>query len=771
MSRVKVIQAEATTNLITNPSLERATTDWQSSGLATFERSAAWSARGAWSAHGIANSIGDYLETPAATTIATDYRGTAYVNVVSGSWRVRRASTATGAVDITEAGEQRAEIGWAGSAGTERLRFECLSAAGEIYVDAVQIEAKSGYATSYVDGDQDEGIWAGIAHASTSSRSSRERTGGRVVDLMDELGLLYADIHGVGVPTLSHISQPLAARDGAILQRVRANPAVISLRATLRAATLPALHTVRRGLVDLLRPTPLQDFAPLRFLYSGSGDEYAIDAHYLAGLEGSIPRPSNRERIDLQFVAYDPFWQTAGDVGASLDTGNTISANRIVRRRDGIWEALSTGADNDINAVLVGRDGKIYVTGTFLNIGGIAATRIAYFDPADNAWHAMGTGLNAEGFTLAEGPDGSIYAGGDFTLAGGVANTVRVAKWNGSAWSALSTGMNGFVLVLRFGYDGRLWAGGFFTTAGGSSRLGIAAWNGTTWQSLSVDFISGASTGVFDIAFAPNGDAYVVGNFTTAAGADHDFMAKYDGATWTETAAAPGGGGLFPADIAWGPDGSAYLAGSFVGFLNRWNGQQFVTLSSGVNNTVNDFAWDTAGDLYLGGAFTAAGSLSLSDRVAKWNGSAFVPLPIDLPGSSSVAAVYAAGDDLYIAGDFSGSATVAAETAVVNPGSADAFPVIRITGPATLRSIENLTTKQELVFDSLAVATDEIITLDLRPGRKTARSSLRGNVASAILAGSDFASFALEPGSNRIAVLANGGSADLYFRPRHWGAE
>lgn len=785
MSRVKIVQAEATTNLITNPSFERDLTGWTNDFMTSFTRVATWQARGAWAARVQSDGSvsGANVQSPDfPVTNGISFTASCWIYVESGIWRFRCSQIASLLPPQSREygpGVHRAEIlVTPTSTGNYRVIVQVVSP-GVAYFDGVQVETKD-HATTYIDGDQPGGAWTAKPHASTTTRAARERSGGRVIDVVDDLALYYADINGVGIPALQHVTQALAQRDGAILQRVKAQPIVFTLRATLYAGTLPELHATRRAIVDLVRPEPLLEFAPLRLLYSGSGTELEIDAHYAAGLEAQIPRPSNRERVDIQFLAYDPRWSEELDVGASLAVSSVISANRIVRRRNGIWEALSTGADGDINAVLVAADKKVYVTGTFANIGGVAAARIAYFDPADNAWHAMGTGLNAEGFTLAEGPDGAIYAGGDFTLAGGVANTVRVAKWNGAAWSALGTGMNGFVLALRFGFDGRLWAGGFFTTAGGSSRLGIAAWNGATWQSLAVDLIAGAFTGVFDIAFAPNGDAYAVGNFEVATGAAFDRIAKFDAsaAAWSQVAGAPGGAGLFPADIDWGPDGSAYIAGSFLGFLNRWNGQQFLTLSSGVNNTVNDFAWDTAGNLYLGGAFTAAGSLALSDRVAKWNGSAFVPLPIDLPGASSVAAVHADGDDIYIGGDFSGNADAPAVTVVNNPGSADAYPIIRITGPvaagatAVLFAIENLTTGQEILFDQLVISSGEIIEIDLRPGRKTVRSELRGNASFAVLAGSDLADFALAPGDNSIALLApNASAASLFFRPRHWGAE
>jgi hypothetical protein len=75
----------------------------------------------------------------------------------------------------------------------------------------------------------------------------------------------------------------------------------------------------------------------------------------------------------------------------------------------------------------------------------------------------------------------------------------------------------------------------------------------------------------------------------------------------------------------------------------------YASLLSGVDGSVNAIILDASGDLYVGGAFTAAGDVS-ANNIAKWNGSAWSALGSGLDG-----AVYALTFDingvLYAGGD------------------------------------------------------------------------------------------------------------------------
>ena len=109
---------------------------------------------------------------------------------------------------------------------------------------------------------------------------------------------------------------------------------------------------------------------------------------------------------------------------------------------------------------------------------------------------------------------------------------------------------------------------------------------------------------------------------------------------------------------------------------------------------------------------------------------------------------------------------------IVNKGTASAFPIITVTGPGTVTQIKNVTTGDELNFDSLVLASGEVLTIDLSPFLKTFTTDVQGNVIGSVDTGSAVGEFRLLPGENQITVNAGAGaSADMTFLPCHWSLD
>src|SRR5207247_2333982 len=121
---------------------------------------------------------------------------------------------------------------------------------------------------------------------------------------------------------------------------------------------------------------------------------------------------------------------------------------------------------------------------------------------------------------------------------GGVSDTDYVAKWNGSTWSALGQGVDNTVRALALDSGGNLYAGGDFTTAGGISANHVAKWNGSTWSKLGTGMNNGTDNSVYALALDSGGNLYAGGDFTTAGGISANYVAKWNGSTWS----ALGGG-------------------------------------------------------------------------------------------------------------------------------------------------------------------------------------------------------------------------------------
>ena len=80
-----------------------------------------------------------------------------------------------------------------------------------------------------------------------------------------------------------------------------------------------------------------------------------------------------------------------------------------------------------------------------------------------------------------------------------------------------------------FDAAGNLYAGGFFTTAGGVSANYIAKWDGSSWSALG----SGIDNLVLALAVDGAGNLYAGGSFTTAGGVIANNIAKWDGSGWS----------------------------------------------------------------------------------------------------------------------------------------------------------------------------------------------------------------------------------------------
>ncbi|WP_226163450.1 hypothetical protein [Hymenobacter terricola] len=379
-----------------------------------------------------------------------------------------------------------------------------------------------------------------------------------------------------------------------------------------------------------------------------------------------------------------------GDVyaGGTLTMAGGVAASRVAKWNGTAWSPLGAGVgssvNNSVSALAVAGNGDVYVGGQFTMAGGVAANSVAKWN--GTTWNPLGAGLSggAPGrfvniYGLAVAGNGDVYAGGDFTQTGSFSASY-VAKWNGTAWSALGTGagngLNGIVYAVAVAGNGDVYAGGQFTMAGGVAANYVAKWNGTTWSPLGAGLSSANSYGyVYTLAVAGNGDVYAGGQFTMAGGVAANYVAKWNGTTWS-----PLGAGLSSANsygyvytLAVAGNGDVYAGGNFTqaggvaaNYVAKWNGTAWSSLgagpANGMNSGVTALAVAGNGDVYAGGNFTQAGGVAAS-RVAKWNGTAWSPLGAGV-GSSVNNIVYAlavAGNgDVYAGGDFTQAGGVAA---------------------------------------------------------------------------------------------------------------
>jgi hypothetical protein len=439
-------------------------------------------------------------------------------------------------------------------------------------------------------------------------------------------------------------------------------------------------------------------------------------------------------------------------------SASVANANYIIARINGVWQAMGTGADDAIIAVVVAPDGTVYAGGKFHNIGGVACAHVAKWNGL--VWSALGAGADDQVSALALGPDGSLYAGGHF-LNAGTGAAAHVAKWDGTAWSALGAGVDNDVWRLAVDSTGLLYAGGVFHNAGGAGALHIASWDGAAWAPLHASGLDDLPMGM---AIDASDRLYVAGAFHNAGGAAALHVARWTGTAWEALA----GGVNADADaVAVAPDGRVYFGGVFtvagtvaVNQIAVYNGSGWAALGTGLDDYVQTMLMLDNGNLLVGGHFVTAGGLPFAGYVAEWNRSSWSAVDIDLPGTPVVAALAKRGNDLYIGYNTAGTATVSGggTTTITNSGTARAMPKITLKRSggtsATLESIYNLTTGDKLYFN-YPLADGETVVISCTQGRKAITSDFIGNAIDKLLPNSNFGAFGLEPGDNIIAVYVS----------------
>jgi hypothetical protein len=612
---------------------------------------------------------------------------------------------------------------------------------------------------------------------------------------------------GFGLPPVIHQTQALYRSDGAFLKSIDVQPRIITVSHVMTAESQEKLHEVRTILWNALRwnrtlerpPTPFR----LRYTYNGvSADLYV---HYLSDVTANVGNARNLQIAAVRLIAYDPMWYAVNATTKTLNFGSTMDVSYLVGKVNKQWDNLGNGGTGTVFAIAFSHDGDtVYIGGNFVNWAGVAnADYIAKYTISTDTWSDLGGACNGAVYALAIGSGAGIgntdvlYAGGDFTTIGGVAAN-RIAIYTGGAWSPLGVGVDDTVLGIACDNVGPIsnpYVVGEFHNAGGAGASHIAYfnWVGSTWSTL--------GTGLDDngrcVVMAPDGSVYVGGFFANANGVACASIAKWNGTTFEPLSSGTDGG-------VWAMDfdtaGRLYIGGFFAtaggvacANLAMWSGGGFSPLAGGVSYSgvvppgypiVFNLHADYAGRLYIGGFFDTVNGvfISATDRVTIWDGSSFTPLDIDFPGTAFVTSVASWADMLFVGFSDTGTITATTYTTIQTLGNCESFPVIKITGPGTLRYINNETSGEKLAFN-LNVLEGEIITIDLSPGVKTITSSgtpaiptppglpprpipLRRPMAGLALAQSDLGVWSLKPdpiaasGNNVINVWIQDNTAD-----------
>jgi hypothetical protein len=220
-------------------------------------------------------------------------------------------------------------------------------------------------------------------------------------------------------------------------------------------------------------------------------------------------------------------------------------------------------------------------------------------------------------------------------------------------------------------------------------------------------------------------------------------------------------------------NGRLYLAGDFTtaGFwtvakVAYWSRSSFFPLGrdgDGLTGgtSVYDIDIDASGTVRFAGDHTGATNNALAGYLTSWNGTRFGH--VDCVFGAACYTVASKLDRLFVGYNGASVSAIADVQNVVNNGKATSYPIVEVTGPLTIKWLENQSIGSVVRFN-LAIADGERVLIDFRRGMLRAVSEWRGNVIAGIMPDSDFGDFFLLPGTNRLAFLGDGGAGEVGIR-------
>jgi len=144
--------------------------------------------------------------------------------------------------------------------------------------------------------------------------------------------------------------------------------------------------------------------------------------------------------------------------------------------------------------------------------------------------------------------------------------------------------------------------------------------------------------------------------------------------------------------------GNLYIGGSFTtvggisaNYVAKWDGLSWSALGSGMNTKVNKLTLDSKGQLYAGGDFTIAGGIT-ANHVAMWNGAKWSALGVGVDRPVSDLIIRSGTDELFVGGN-NGPFTIANELYWVvqwNGNSWSASGTTSLPAPVTTMAVDSM---------------------------------------------------------------------------------
>ncbi len=403
-----------------------------------------------------------------------------------------------------------------------------------------------------------------------------------------------------------------------------------------------------------------------------------------------------KQRLLLSILVFAAGLQSIAQTFSPIGPGNyTLTSSTVVVSGDDIY------ADN-----LFMSGPNVYTFGRY----------------SGSAWEQLGSWGGVIGINCAIQIGDDIYIGGNFTDAAGNADMDRIARWNitSGTWHALGGGLNGYVTeIIQMGDD--IIAAGKFTDAGGDVNADyIAKWDGSSWSAIGSQVVSTNALTVVSALAVHDGDLFVGGNFYSSNGGVTDFLAMWDGTSFTSVSGWTGQtGAVF--EIAFDTNDNMYIGGEFPAKIAKYDGSNWDLMG---NFTASGASWISdieilGSTIFVGGKFTDAKGIAEADNIAMYDGSSWEAVGAGL--NDEVYEITVSGSDLYIAGKFTDAGGNVAADKLVRYGTSSSTGLDEVYQEASFNIYPNPTSgsfniesEKPGVFELLDISGKKLNTYDVR---------------------------------------------------------
>ncbi len=314
--------------------------------------------------------------------------------------------------------------------------------------------------------------------------------------------------------------------------------------------------------------------------------------------------------------------------------------------------ATTPGAPN-ITGITAGNQQLSVAFSAPVSDGGSAITNYEYSTDNGSNWTSRSPTSTVSPIIISPLTNGTTYqvkiravnAINFGTASTAVPGTPVAPGWK--AFGTPGTGVSGigqFVKTqLIVGSD--LYIAGSFNNVNGVAVNYIAKWNGSSWSSLGAGIFDQT---IFSLTSDGLGNIYAGGNFTDVNGTGVNYIAKYDGTSWTPITNTFNNNVQSLLFI----NNKLYAAGRFTGGIQSWDGTSWSSLGTGLNDSAYSIASDSLGNIYVGGNFNSAGGVANTNKLAKWNGSSWSSVTTQTINDGVLSVALDSSSNIYIGGAF-----------------------------------------------------------------------------------------------------------------------